>query len=433
MIKQICVLLILSISINLRASQYTNEGYLLIEPDLKSLKHLKRNAEITFDHRKKNSIEVYGPVGLGEYLETLNLTYFDLKNFIDEKNVNSYPTPEEINQKLIKLNQENPNITQLDQIGTSSQGRPIYAMKISDHARKDELEPEMKYIANMHGDEIVGRELMVLLIEHLTSQYHSDNEEIKSLVDQTEIYIIASMNPDGAYKRRRGNSDWIDLNRDFPDFTTRDNENSPDGREVETKSIMQWQLQRNFSLSANFHGGAEVVNYPWDTIGDRHPVHEHVVNISREYAQKVPGMRDSIEFPGGIVNGYDWYEVNGGMQDWSYHWHNDLQVTVELSNVKWPHYSKVQLYWNDNKDSLVNFIKQVHQGIGFQLDQNVKYVEIKNEKKSIGFYRVKNNEFYKVLPKGQYDFEFLDNQKKTISVMKSIKLNNSNKAKFLTL
>ena len=46
-------------------------------------------------------------------------------------------------------------------------------------------------------------------------------------------------------------------------------------------------------------------------------------------------MRDSTEFPGGIVNGYDWYEVNGGMQDWSYYWHNDLQVTIELSNMKW--------------------------------------------------------------------------------------------------
>ena len=46
-------------------------------------------------------------------------------------------------------------------------------------------------------------------------------------------------------------------------------------------------------------------------------------------------MRNSDEFPGGVVNGYDWYEVNGGMQDWSYYWHNDLQVTIELSDMKW--------------------------------------------------------------------------------------------------
>ena len=118
----------------------------------------------------------------------------------------------------------------------------------------------------MHGDEIVGRELMVLLLKYLTSEYKTNNERIVNLINTTEIYIIPSMNPDGALRRTRGNGDWVDLNRDFPDFTTRDNENSPHGREMETRSVMEWQKSRNFSLSANFHGGAEVVNYPWDTI-----------------------------------------------------------------------------------------------------------------------------------------------------------------------
>ena len=98
---------------------------------------------------------------------------------------------------------------------------------------------------------------------------------------------------------------------------------------------MNWQLSRNFALSANFHGGAEVVNYPWDTIGDRHPLHDLVRQISLDYAAEIPSMRDSYEFPKGVTNGYDWYEVDGGMQDWSYYWHNDLQITVEVSEEKW--------------------------------------------------------------------------------------------------
>ena len=60
---------------------------------------------------------------------------------------------------------------------------------------------------------------------------------------------------------------------------------------------MEFQKTRNFSLSANFHGGAEVVNYPWDTIGDNHPSHDYVVSISKKYAELVPGMRDSTSFP----------------------------------------------------------------------------------------------------------------------------------------
>src|SRR5690606_27488049 len=136
-----------------------------------------------------------------------------------------------------------------------------------------ELEPEFKYIANMHGDEIVGRELMVLLLEDLTARYSEGNPEITSLINNTEIYIIPSMNPDGAESRRRGNSRWVDLNRNFPDFTT-DNVNRPDGRQPETQAIMAFQASRQFALSANFHGGTECVNYPWDTSGDRFPLLE---------------------------------------------------------------------------------------------------------------------------------------------------------------
>lgn len=399
----------------------TNESYVIEFKSKNEINILRSNPEISFDHPTKKTVEVYGPTGLGEYLK--NLGIFHLPNEVNQKSVLGYPTPEEIEAKIIELTKKYPQITRLDKIGTSIQGRSIYSVKISDNPERDELEPEVKYIANMHGDEIVGRELMVLLIEELCAKYKSGDEKVKLLIDSTEIYIVPSMNPDGAINSRRGNSDWVDLNRDFPDFSTNDDENTPHGREVETKSIMSWQNTRNFSLSANFHGGAEVVNYPWDTVGDQHPLHAHVVKISKEYADIVPGMRDSTEFPGGIVNGYDWYEVNGGMQDWSYYWHNDLQVTIELSNTKWPRYSEVERYWNENKVALVEFLSKVHEGAGFKLNKKIKYISIEDNDTGelIGVFETKNNQFYKVLPSGNYSFKFLDQSKKTIySIDKSI-------------
>ena len=57
---------------------------------------------------------------------------------------------------------------------------------------------------------------MVLLIEELCAKYQSGDKRVQQLIDSTEIYIVPSMNPDGAINRRRGNSDWVDLNRDFP-------------------------------------------------------------------------------------------------------------------------------------------------------------------------------------------------------------------------
>ena len=40
-------------------------------------------------------------------------------------------------------------------------------LKISDNPQTDEVEPEVKLIANMHGDEIVGREIVVRLAEYI--------------------------------------------------------------------------------------------------------------------------------------------------------------------------------------------------------------------------------------------------------------------------
>jgi hypothetical protein len=61
-------------------------------------------------------------------------------------------------------------------------------------------EVEFQYIANMHGDEVVGRELSLYFIYHLCDQYHQPR--IKAIVDNTDIHILPTMNPDGACVRR---------------------------------------------------------------------------------------------------------------------------------------------------------------------------------------------------------------------------------------
>lgn len=342
-------LTLLCSSLLLAKGPVTKEGHFIFDADKKHLKNFNIYKELVVDHMGPNGYEVYGPVGLGKWIKMLGIESLDLahEQSMDKSNpdFSNYPSPEEIEQKLMEFQKKYPSIMKLHSLGKSNENRDIWAVKISDNVNTDEVEPEVKFIANMHGNEIVGRELMVILIKDILEKYEKGDTRIKSLVDNREIYIVPTMNPDGSKKMRRGNAKWIDLNRDFPDFTTSDNQNNTDGREPETKAVMKFQAKRKFALSANFHGGAEVVNYPWDTTRDDFPLEDLIVELSREYANEVPGMHDSTRFPGGIVNGYRWYEVDGGMQDWSYHWHGDLQVTIELSNTKWPDYSSISEYY----------------------------------------------------------------------------------------
>ena len=410
------LILILSIFYSFKSfSNLVEEGYFINDPKREFIKIVTQHPDLTIDHVNQFGFEIYGPKGLGLWLNGWDLSYNLLDEFNEvERNrllhlAQDYPKPEEIGVTLQNLEKKYPEILKLESIGNSEKGRPLWLMKISDNVNRDETEPEVKFIGNMHGDEIVGREVLVRLIEDLASSYNK-NSKIKDLINNSEIFIIPSLNPDGALNIRRGNNSYVDLNRDFPDFTTGDNRNDPSGRAIETKAMMEFQKRRNFSLSANFHGGALVVNYPWDTDKKKFPFYNLIKQFSLEYATLNIDMKNSTRFPQGITNGYDWYEVNGGMQDWSYYWHGDLQVTVEISNVKYPNYNLISKFYKKNRNSLLKYLFNVHQGIGFYSKKvESGNVEISKFSKmnlvEIGKYPFSKGEFFKILEPGHYQFK----------------------------
>lgn len=166
-------------------------------------------------------------------------------------------------------------------LGKSSSGKyEIYGIVLSNHPNEhDTLEPEFKYIGNMHGDEILGRELLLTLAVYICDNY-GKSAFITRLVDSTRIHIMPTMNPDGyevamsskglASQMGRYNAQKVDLNRDF--VVVANESDRAGSAQIETQLVQKWSQTSPFVLSANLHSGSMVVNYPFDTNAEKKSV-----------------------------------------------------------------------------------------------------------------------------------------------------------------
>ncbi len=278
-----------------------------------------------------------------------------------------YHTHAELTAELQAVALSRPDLCRLYSLGTSVQGRALWIMKISDNVALQEDEPEFQYVSTMHGNEPVGMELCLNLVHLLVDQYGID-PRITNLVDELEIWILPLMNPDGYANQSRYNAHGIDLNRDFPDRITNP-DNTTAGRAVETQLVMNWAFGQSTTLSANFHTGALVVNYPFDSDPDPYtpysasPDDPLFVQQSLTYSALNGPMYGSPWFPQGITNGAAWYVIHGGMQDWKYVWMGCNDVTIELSDVSWPAFSQIPALWNDNRDAMLAYMETSFWGV----------------------------------------------------------------------
>jgi len=325
----------------------------------------------------------------------------------------------ELAEVLQQVHNRCPYITRLYTLSEQSvNGVPLYVLEITDHPGKHETgEPEMKYIANMHGNEVLGRELLLHLADHLCTEYLAGNEDIRKLVNSTRIHLMPTMNPDGwktatdaggkDYLIGRTNANNVDLNRDFPNldriaYSNEENHVEQNNHllesvkfldhkiQPETESVMKFIMEYPFVISANMHGGDLVANYPYDE--SRNPTNPTEYSVSPDdttfrhlalnYAGNHPEMSDPkrpgcenrknpFAKQGGVTNGAAWYSVAGGLQDFNYLSSNDFEITLELGCEKYPPASELEEEWNKNRKALIEFIWLAHMGVkGMVLDSN---------------------------------------------------------------
>jgi len=56
-----------------------------------------------------------------------------------------------------------------------------------------------------------------------------------------------------------------------------------------------------------------------------------------------------VKFNNGISNGVAWYVIDGEIEDWSYTYTSNMQVTIELGCNRHPDQNDLKSYLDDNK------------------------------------------------------------------------------------
>ena len=345
-------------------------------PGTKAIEILTRNVSITSIRDKKVYISISALTldwFLAQKFDYMILERPDYKGLKSAATLDqamewqSYPTYLQYDSIMQYFASAYPALCHLDTIGTSIEGRLVLALKISDNVAITEGEPEVFYTSTIHGDETGGFVLMLHFADFLLKNYNIDTR-VKDLVDNLEIWINPLANPDGTYTSgntitfpTRGNANNFDLNRNFPDPVS-----TTLPMQKETSDMVKFMRNHKFVISANFHSGAEVVNYPWDRWARFHADNDWFIDICRSYADtvhkySVPGYMTFLN--NGITNGYEWYSINGGRQDFVTYELGGREVTVELDDQFTTPAANLILLWQYNWQSLLGYIENALYGI----------------------------------------------------------------------
>ena len=287
---------------------------------------------------------------------------------------NRYPTYSTYLAMMDTFQTRYPNLCKIDTIlAATPGGRKVLCAHISNNLNDNQGKPSIFYTSTMHGDEVVGYYFMLRLIDMLLTNYNS-NTRLTNMVNNFDIWICPLHNPDGTYHTSdnqintsptstRANAHSVDLNRSFP----QQGQTIGSNYEPEVSAMMQFLGAHNFTLAANFHGGAEVFNYPWDAWTTS--THAHADDawwqyVGRKFADTCQAYNSNYftEENDGITEGGDWYVITGSMQDYHNWFLGTRHVTIEVGDKVLPT-SSLPNYWGYAYHSLLNFIEEADNGI----------------------------------------------------------------------
>lgn len=241
-----------------------------------------------------------------------------------------YPDIDGIAQTLLDAQTQFPELCLVVNLShrygiTTFEGRDILAIKVSDQVQLDENEPSVMIVSNHHAREIVTPVIALYALDQLTTGYGSD-PAVTQAVNENEIWIIPSANPDGYVHVMDVDNYWrknrrvfdtgigVDQNRNYPfGWSTACSGDTYPGSEIfkgpspaseaETQLIMALSEDCHFAKILDYHSyGREAL---FDYACMTHPFDAYWQSLVEDLST-ASGYGGSVRYPSADGEHYHW-------------------------------------------------------------------------------------------------------------------------------
>lgn len=271
------------------------------------------------------------------------------------------------------------------------EGRSIMGVRLSDNPNQTEpAEPQALFSAVHHAREPVGMHQLIYFMWYLLENY-AGNAEIKALVDNSELYFVPCLNPDGYIfnqteqplgggmwrKNRRDNLDGtmgVDLNRNYgynwgwDDFGSSPNSETDTYRgtegfsEPETQAMRNFCRNQNFKIALNYHTYSNLIIHPWGYENIACEDSTLFRNLTREMA-----IQNNYRVGTGmqVLN----YNSNGSSDDYMYATEPEkdkiFAMTPEVGDWFWPESGEILGLCQETMHQNLTLVRSLHPTIRF--------------------------------------------------------------------
>jgi carboxypeptidase T len=326
---------------------------------------------------------------MGYGVEQLQLTETYMSTFATASAVSGYHSVATLEQDLRRLAQEHPEIAELQQIGVSVEGRPLWALRIGERRDSDR---KVAFFGCHHAREWISVEIPYLLAEHLLT--NASSEPVQGWLQRAEVWVAPMVNPDGhehsrtvdrlwRKNRRRnpGGSIGVDPNRNYGymwgtlDISTSSRVPSDETyigprafSEPEVRAVRDLVAREAFDGVLSYHSYSQLILFPWGYTFE--PVEDDDDRL------EMRGLAEDMERLIREVHGETYtaqqasqlYLTAGDTTDWTYGVHDVPSFTIELRPASALEggfilpANQIEPTWEENRPAALEFIRHVLEG-----------------------------------------------------------------------